>query len=176
MADIDIQEGSNHKKIGVKKVKKLSTRIDMTPMVDLVFLLITFFIFTTTMSQSTSMDLFLPKNTQNEQEETKVKNSGAFTILLGKSDQIYYYEGMYPLAMKTTNFKKIRDLVIDKKMRTPSKKLIIIIKPTIDATYKNMVDIIDEMTINQIERYAMLDITPQEYELVQKIQISNNIQ
>ncbi|XCI74641.1 MAG: biopolymer transporter ExbD [Flavobacteriales bacterium] len=176
MTDIDVQEGSRHKESGVKKAKKLSTRIDMTPMVDLGFLLITFFIFTTTMSQPTAMDLFLPKDTHNEREETKVKDSGAFTVLLGKSDHIYYYEGMDPLGMKTTNFKKIRDFIIDKKMRTPSKDLVVIIKPTVDATYKNTVDILDEMTINQVERYAMVDITPQEYELIQKIQISNNIQ
>lgn len=176
MANIDAQEGSSHKDPGVKKAKKLFIRIDMTPMVDLGFLLITFFIFTTTMSQPTAMDLSLPKDTKNEHEETKVKNSEAFTILLGKSDQIYYYEGIDPLGMNATGFKKIRDFIIDKKKRTVSKDLVVIIKHTVDATYKNTVDILDEMIINQIDRCTMVDITPKEYELVQKIEVSNGIQ
>lgn len=176
MADIDAQEGSAHKGAGVKKAKKLSTRVDMTPMVDLGFLLITFFIFTTTMSQPTAMDLFLPKDTKSEQDQNKIKDSGALTILLGKNDKVYYYEGIDPLKMETSNFKKIRDLIIDKKKRTPSEDLVVIIKPSIEATYKNTVDMLDEMTINQIARYTMIDITPQEYELLKKIEGYNNVE
>ena len=94
MASIDSGGGDGgHKKgAGVKKAKKLSTRVDMTPMVDLGFLLITFFIFTATMSSPTTMDLNMPKET-DKKDETKIKQSGALTIMLGKNDQVYYYEG-----------------------------------------------------------------------------------
>src|SRR5690349_21910969 len=93
MAEIDTSGGGHKKGPGVKKGKKMSTRVDLTPMVDLGFLLITFFIFTTTMSQPTAMRLFLPKDTDKPEEQNKVKASGALSLLLGKNDVIYYYEG-----------------------------------------------------------------------------------
>ena len=92
MAELDTSSGGGHKKgPGVKKAKKASTRVDLTPMVDLVFLLITFFVFTTTMSTPTAMSMNEPKEDPNNQ--LKVKNSGAMTLLLGKDDQVYYYFG-----------------------------------------------------------------------------------
>ena len=168
MASMDTggDQGGHKKGPGVKKAKKLSTKVDMTPMVDLGFLLITFFIFTTTMAQPTAMNLFLPKDVDKPEEQNKVKETGAFTILLGKQDQVYYYEGLDPTQLKASNFKGIRDEIILKKKNTNPEDLVMIIKPTEDATYKNTVDILDEMTINEIKRYAMVDISPQEYELV----------
>jgi len=172
MAEMDTSSGGHHKKgPGVKKSKKLSTRVDLTPMVDLGFLLITFFIFTTTMSQPTAMKLFLPKDTDKPEEQNKVKASGALTLLLGKNDVIYYYEGeLAPDAsnFKTTTFKDIRKVIIDKKRATDDKDFVVVIKPDNDATYKNTVDILDEMTINDVKRYAMVDISPVELSLVQR--------
>jgi len=162
MASIDTGDGGGKKGPGVKKAKKLSTRVDMTPMVDLGFLLITFFIFTTTMAQPTAMNLFMPKDVDKKEDQNKVKESGAFTIMLGKQDVVYYYEGMDPTQLKTATFKTIRDEIIRKKASTKPDDLVMIIKPTPDATYKNTVDILDEMTISEIKRYAMVDISPQE--------------
>src|SRR6202035_6061698 len=148
MAEMDTSSGGGHKKgPGVKKSKKLSTRVDLTPMVDLGFLLITFFIFTTTMSQPTAMKLFLPKDVKNADEQNKVKNSAVITLMLGKSDKIYYYEGDDPTKLQQTDFKKIRDIVINKKRRTDPKDFVVVLKPSNDATYKNTVNILDEMTI-----------------------------
>lgn len=163
MAEMEVKSGGGHKKgPGVKKSKKLSTRVDLTPMVDLGFLLITFFIFTTTMSQPTAMNLNMPKDTDKPDELNKVKESGALTIMMGKGDVVYYYFGNDPQSLQTTGYKDIRKIILDKKKVTPADDFFITIKPNSDATYKNAVDILDEMAINDIKRYAMIDPTDDE--------------
>jgi biopolymer transport protein ExbD len=170
MAEMDTSSGGGHKKgPGVKKAKKLSTRVDLTPMVDLGFLLITFFIFTTTMSQPTAMKLNLPKDTDNPEEQNKTKASGALTVLLGKEDRVYYYEGeLAPDGsnFKTTNYKDIRDQIIAKKRSTDEKDFMVIIKPSDESDYENVIDILDEMTINVVKRYALVDIAESEVGLI----------
>ena len=175
MAEMDTSGGGGkHKKgPGVKKGKKLSTRVDLTPMCDLGFLLITFFIFTTTMSQPTAMQMYLPKDVKNPDEQNKVKNSAVITLMLGGDDKIYYYEGDDPTKMLQTTFKKVRDVIIDKKRRTDAKDFMVVLKPTQDATYKNTVNILDEMTIDEVKRYAMVDVSPTEYDLIKKTETAN---
>lgn len=205
MASIDTGGDSGHKKgPGVKKAKKLSTRVDMTPMVDLGFLLITFFVFTATMSTPTTLDLNMPKDIKDEKEQTEVKESSVLTIMLGKDNHIYYYEGKLVVDetgnnFKSTNFKGIRDIIVNKKKEVISryvpdpdceakakakgkpvsdcadKDFVVIIKPTPDATYRNTVDILDEMTINQVRTYAMVKIYDQEYELIKKTEETSSI-
>jgi len=211
MASIDTGGGdSGHKKgPGVKKAKKLSTRVDMTPMVDLGFLLITFFIFTTTMTTPTTLDLNMPKDIKDPKDQTEAKESGVLTILLGKGDQIYYYEGKLLVDatgnnFKQTTFKGIRDVIINKKKEVMSRHVhdetcaktqnaakakgdpdwqnackdrdfIVIIKPDEDATYKNTVDILDEMTINQARTYAMVKILKEEVDLIKATEASAGI-
>jgi biopolymer transport protein ExbD len=170
MAEMDTSGGGGHKKgPGVKKSKKLSTRVDLTPMVDLGFLLITFFIFTTTMSQPTAMKLFLPKDADKPEDQNKAKESGVITILLGKDDNVFYYEGQLDNSasnFKPSTFKEIRNVLLDKKARTPEKDLVVVLKPSEECTYRNVVDILDEMSINVLKRYALVDISPVEFQLV----------
>jgi biopolymer transport protein ExbD len=175
MAEMEVKE-SKKKGPGVKKSKKHSTRVDLTPMVDLGFLLITFFIFTTTVSQPTAMNLNMPKDTKDEKLDTKVKESGSLTLMLGKGNVIYYYFGNDPTKMQTTGYKALRDIILKKKKSTPAADLFIIIKPDKDATYKNAVDILDEMDINDIGRYAMVDPTPDEYNLIQQTEKAGGVQ
>jgi biopolymer transport protein ExbD len=176
MAEMDTSSGGGHKKgPGVKKSKKLSTRVDLTPMVDLGFLLITFFIFTTTMSQPTAFKLFLPKDVDKPEEQNKVKASAVLTIMLGKNDQIYDYEGDDPKQLKASNFKEIRDVILDKKRRTDPKDFVVVLKPTKDATYKNTINILDEMTIDDVKRFALVDISDPEYGLILLTQQANGI-
>jgi len=212
MASIDEGGGGGHKKgPGVKKAKKLSTRVDMTPMVDLGFLLITFFIFTTTMSSPTTMQLFMPKDT-DDKDQNKAKESGALTIMLGKNNVVYVYRGqLLPDASNfhATTFKSVRDTIIqmkkdvinahvhdagctkiqeDARVGNPKlnippdpnwknacldKDLVIVIKPDDEATYKNTIDILDEMAISAIKRYAMVDLFPAEKELIKKTEGGN---
>ena len=196
MASIEEGGGGSHKKgPGVKKAKKLSTRVDMTPMVDLGFLLITFFIFTTTMSSPTTMELYMPKDTDKDEDQNKAKESGALTIMLSKDNHVYYYEGQLKEDASnflSTNFAGIRKVIIDKKKAVIEahqhdagcekiwaknggdkkscldKDLVIVIKPGELATYKNTVDILDEMAISNIKRYAMVDLFPAEKDLINK--------
>jgi biopolymer transport protein ExbD len=202
MAQIDDSGGGGgHKKgPGVKKAKKLSTRVDMTPMVDLGFLLITFFIFTTTMSSPKALNLNMPKDTNKDEELNKAKESGALTIMLGKNNGVYYYEGQLApdgSNFKTATFATIREEIINKKKDVIKnhvhddtcpkewaknngdknscldRDFVVVIKPDEDATYRNTVDMLDEMTINNVKRYAMVDITPQELEVVKKVEETN---
>ncbi len=211
MASIDTGGGdSGHKKgPGVKKAKKLSTRVDMTPMVDLGFLLITFFVFTATMTTPTTMDLNMPKDVKDEKQQTEAKESSVLTIMLGKANQVYYYEGKLVVDatgnnFKSTTFKGIREVIINKKKDVISRHqhdetckktqdkakekgdpdwekacldrdFIIVIKPDADATYSNTVDILDEMTINQVKTYAMVKILPQEVDLIKATEATNGI-
>ena len=171
MAEMDTSGGGHHKKgPGVKKAKKLSTRVDLTPMVDLGFLLITFFIFTTTMSQPTAMRLALPDDRVKPEDQNKIKQSGALTILLGRDNNVFYYEGeLAPDAsnFKASNFKDIRDEIISRK-RSADTNLVVVIKPSDECTYKNVIDILDEMSINVVKRYAMVDITDVEDQLIKR--------
>ena len=174
MASLDTGGGdSGHKKgPGVKKQKRQSTRVDMTPMVDLGFLLITFFIFTSTMSTPATMDLFMPKDTEKPEEQNKAKESGALTVMLGKENNVYYYEGQ--LAPDASNFTStnfdpetgIRKVIMDKKRSTNIEDLVIVIKPSPEASYKNTVDMLDEMAINEVKRFALVDISDVEQQLV----------
>ena len=180
MAEVDTGGGGHKKGPGVKKAKKQSTRVDLTPMVDLGFLLITFFVFTTTMSQATAMNLNEPKDDPENQQ--KVKNSGAMTLLLGKNDQVYYYFGeLSPTEASTqfqsSNFKDIRDVILTKKKSTPIGDLMYIIKSDKDATFKNAIDVLDEMSINQIPpgHYAEVDMSDTEVQLIKMTEAANGI-
>ena len=213
MASIDTGgDGGGHKKgPGVKKAKKLSTRVDMTPMVDLGFLLITFFVFTATMNEPTALDLNMPKDVEDETKKTEVKESSVLTIMLGKGDQVYYYEGkLEPDAsnFKTTTYKGIREVIINKKKEVKSRynpatadskacadekaaarkkgdpdwenacqdiDFTVIVKPDEEATYKNTVDILDEMTINQVKRYALVKPFEDEIKVIKATEAANGI-
>src|SRR5664279_3526204 len=105
----------------------------------------------------------------------QVKNSAVLTLMLGKNDVIYYYEGDSAQGLKPTDFKKVRDIVIDKKRRTDPKDFVVILKPSVDATYKNTVNILDEMTIDGVKRYAMVDISPVEYKFIQLTEAANGV-
>jgi hypothetical protein len=183
MAELDTSGGGHKKGPGVKKGKKLSTRVDLTPMVDLGFLLITFFIFTTTMSQPTAMKLLLPDDKVKPDEQNKAKESGALTILMGADNHIYYYEGQ--LKPDASNFlsasyngeNSIRDVILKKKAyvrsistdpNDPEHDLVVVIKPGQNCNYKNVIDILDEMSINVVKKFALVDVFDIEQQLIDK--------
>jgi biopolymer transport protein ExbD len=181
MAELDTSGGGHKKGPGVKKGKKLSTRVDLTPMVDLGFLLITFFIFTTTMSQPTAFKLFLPDDKVIPEDQNKAKESGVLTIMMGADNHIYYYEGQLKpdgsnfLSASYNGENSIREIILKKKAdvrsrsrdaENPEKDFVVVIKPSVDCNYQNVVDILDEMAINVVKKYALVDISEGEAQLV----------
>ena len=181
MAELDTSGGGHKKGPGVKKGKKLSTRVDLTPMVDLGFLLITFFIFTTTMSQPTALKLFLPDDKVIPEDQNKAKESGVLTIMMGADNHIYYYEGQLKpdgsnfLSASYNGENSIREIILKKKAdvrsratdpTNPEKDFVVVIKPSVDCSYQNVVDILDEMAINVVKKYALVDISEGEAQLV----------
>ena len=157
---------------GKKRAKKMSTKIDMTPMVDLAFLLLTFFMLTTTFAKPNVMQLTMPVKEKNEDEQTKLKESEAFTIIMGENNKVYYYPGMNsaeaPADLKVTNYgpNGIRQAILDRQRVQP--KTVILIKPDDKAVYKNMVDILDEMNITNQRKYALVKVSKSDQELIKK--------
>lgn len=197
MAEMDTSSSGGHKKgPGVKKGKKLSTRVDLTPMVDLGFLLITFFMYTTTMAKPKTMEINMPYKDENipPDKQSKVKESTAMTILLSKDHRVYYYEGIgsdptNPPQLQVTYFKNkggIRDAIINKKKKvedmqrqgalTATDKATFLIKPDDNSTYDDLVNILDEMSINDVKVYAIVDITPVDKEFITKTEQANGVQ
>jgi biopolymer transport protein ExbD len=151
--------------------KKQLLGIDMTPMVDLGFLLITFFVFTTTMSMPKATDLFMPKD--NLTDPPKLPKSLALTMLLDDNNKIYYYHGDFNDALKAneileTNYstyagmgevirQKQKDIDASGKFTEGKKGLMLIIKPTSRSVYKNVIDAMDEAVINDVRKYAIVE-------------------
>lgn len=169
MAEINTG-GGGHDKGGKVRSKKASTRVDMTPMVDLGFLLITFFILATTLSKPSSMTLNVPDKTEKT-ETAPIKASKVMTVFLGKFDQIHYIAGKAanedPDLKTVRHGQEIRDAIQENKRKIGEKEFVVVIKPTKESTYKNMVDMLDEMAITKTSRYALVDqLTPDEEKLI----------
>jgi len=147
---------------------KKSTRVDLTPMVDLGFLLITFFIFTTSLSRPNALAIKLPKDVPDKERE-KIPVSGALTLLPNENNRVYYYEKDNYQAMQLTDYSGVRSVIMAKKTSTKPGDFMVIIKPGPDATYKNTIQLLDEITINEVKRYVLVDIDVNKYEWIKGI-------
>ena len=168
MAEVSQGGGSGGKQDGKVRVKKASTKIDMTPMVDLAFLLLTFFILTTTLNKPQTMELTLPEDPKPEDKLPEVNEKKVVTVILGPENKIYWYHGITDPEVKLTTYddKGIRKLLLEKDKEIPG--MIILIKPMEESRYKNVVDILDEMTITNMQRFAMVKITDADKELIKE--------
>jgi biopolymer transport protein ExbD len=164
MAQPEIQSAD---KLKTKRKLHHTLRIDMTPMVDLGFLLISFFIFTTTLSEKSSMNLIVPADGGNPRP---IPESKTLTFILADQDKIYAYEGIWETAMnnkkvRLTNYSPegIRNMILSKKKQLVNPDdLIVLIKPLDDSKYKNTIDALDEMLINGINTYTIVDVSSAE--------------
>lgn len=194
MAEINTNSNDEGKK---GKPTKINLRVDFTPMVDMNMLLITFFMFCTTLSKPQMMNLVMPtkENNVNVENRTKADESKTVTLLLAGNDVVYYYLGKpdyenYESLIKTNydpeglramlverngdiirqiaelRLQKHQNKITEEEFRTRSKEIrdakggqVVVIKPTDKSTYKNLVDVLDEMQICSIGMYAIVDIT-----------------
>jgi biopolymer transport protein ExbD len=165
MAQLELQPVSTRKK---RRKPHPSLRIDMTPMVDLGFLLITFFIFTTTMAEHKAEQIVVPE------DHAEVRNtspeSATVSLLLGKDNAVFYYNGIWESALAAnavtkTNYNvytgigqllRAKQKWLDGHYEKKRDGLILLIKPTDSATYQNFIDAIDEVTINHIKTYIVM--------------------
>jgi biopolymer transport protein ExbD len=170
MAELDTSQGGGHKKGKKKRSKKASTRVDLTPMVDLAFLLVTFFMMTTTFSKPQTMEINMPvKSSTGETSDTKA--SQTMTLILGENDKVFWFKGTPDTAnFSTTDYSPngLRRILID--INKSTRDLTCIIKPTDKSNYRNMVDALDEMSIIGIKRYALVsDFAPDETKKIKNL-------
>ena len=142
----------------------------MTPLVDLGFLLITFFIFTTTMSDPTAMKLYMPADGIG----TTIGESNSLTLLLDKENKVHYYHGKWEEAIQAKDISTITydvqsgigKIIREKQQALGVKRdeLTVMIKPLETSSYKNFVDALDEVTINALKRYVIMDAGSEEKE------------
>ncbi len=171
------------KKQGKAHKPKKRPRIDMTPMVDLGFLLLTFFVLTTTMSTPNTMPVVVPpKITDKEEvEQPKIAETKVITLLVGRG-KIYYYTGTGEEAkLEQTDFSPktgLRKILLNRRAEVEARygknELIVIIKMLEEAQYRDFVDVLDEMAIIQQKKYALVEITPEEKELIEDYKKSSN--
>lgn len=205
MAEIIANEGGHGKKKGKARAKKLGTHIDMTPMVDLACLLLTFFMLTTAFSKPKVMEIVLPNKPKEGEKQPEIDKDRALNIVLIEGDKVLWYTGIAdPKNMPTLNetdfskdgIRKVllhrnKDLFLEienmneavtkgtlvlpmdtvaarrKKMMTNDRKgPVVLIKAADKVKYKNIVDIIDEMAICNVARYALVDINTLEKKMV----------
>lgn len=182
MAELNTGDGGGKK--GSKKVrsKKQNSKVDLTAMVDLAFLLITFFMLTTTLSKPQSMNLGLPDKDEDptKNKDVKVDENRTMTILLGDNNKLVRYVGLLATpvsggAPKDFEYGKdgIRKELLSRKAAvlqytgTKDKGMIVIIKPSKKSNYRNLVDILDEMAIVGVPTYAIVnEFTPEESKLI----------
>lgn len=202
MASVDTGDSGGGKK---GQPKRMNLRVDFTPMVDMNMLLITFFMFVTTLSKPQVMDMVMPTKDKDltEEDKNQVKASKAITVILGENDIIYYYEGEPDYAdyntLKVTNYspdglrailternadvvrdmrelrnKRARNEISEQAYKEQSSEMrnqkdgqVVVIKPTDSSTYKNLVDVLDEMAITSIGKYAVVEMADGDNYLVE---------
>ncbi len=182
MAELNTGDGGGGKG-GKVRSKKQNSKVDLTAMVDLAFLLITFFMLTTTLSKPQSMSLGLPdkEDDPTKNKDVKVDENRTMTILLGDNDKMVRYVGLLatPVAGGTPKDfaygkEGIREELLSRKKKVleytgdKNKGIIVIIKPSKKSNYRNLIDILDEMAIVDVPTYAIVnDFSPEETKLLE---------
>jgi biopolymer transport protein ExbD len=148
------------KNSGTIKRKLLSTRVDLTPMVDLGFLLITFFIFTTSLAEPKAFNFFVPA----DGDSTETGAGKTLNVMLAADNKVHYYIGNEVGKQGCTDFSTdgVRKVILDMKLTVKAKfgdadEMIVLIRPTSESSYKNLVDILDEIMIMNVKKYALMD-------------------
>lgn len=164
MAEVP-QGGGGGKKGGKVRAKKQSTRIDMTPMVDLAFLLLTFFILTTTFNKPKTMEVNMPDKVDNPDQQTRINERDILNLVLAEDDKIFWWVGLEPPVNETTySANGVRRVVLEHLQA--NEKMMVLIKPKDKSRYENMVNILDEMEITDTKRYAIVEYSPDDEAII----------
>lgn len=168
-----VQEKTDAGKGGKRKANKLTTHLDMTPMVDLAFLLLTFFMLTTSFSKLQTMEINMPVDPKDPTQDTPVKAENALTVILGGNNNLYYYFGLAEDTphMEETDFSAngIRKVLLFDQVKS-NKKMVILIKAMETSNYGNLVDILDEIKITDASRYALVSIDKADKKLINNLE------
>lgn len=169
MAELNSSPEKNDGKKPLRK--KMSLRVDLTAMVDLAFLLVTFFMLTTTLSKNKAMDLAMP---DEGKEIGFVAQSRTVTICLGADNKVMLYKGLpESAAPQVVNYGKegLRKLLVANQeaiKKQTGKNMLVIVKPSDHSKYGDLVNALDELNITQSRQYAIVDITNQDVDMLKK--------
>lgn len=162
---------------------KQQPRVDLTAMVDLAFLLITFFMLTTSINKPNAMDVAMPdKNEEDPEDRLEVADNRTLTLLLGSNNKIEWYHGGYSAPIEGPEIVDygqdgVRPVLLKKmeqvKQQT-GKDLIIVVRPSEKSTHRNLVDILDEMNIIKAPIYMIGTISDPEIEVLQRDNLYND--
>jgi biopolymer transport protein ExbD len=160
-------ESKSHARAGKKHKKKrrIRIRIDMTPMVDVAFLLLTFFMLTTYFSKPQTMELNLPAD---EKAQVEVAESNLLTIRVASDGQMYWNTGMDPAHQ--IEVKELRKFLVDKNKENP--KLITLLKIDREGKYSMLIKVMDEIAIAQVTRFSLAPMSEYDKRQVQKARAS----
>ena len=164
MAGADVVESKSHAKGKKKKKKRAGVRIDMTPMVDVAMLLLTFFMLTTVFNKPQTMELNLPPD---DKVQVEVAASLLLTVRIEPNMAIYWSMGNEPTALKKITFKELRPLLIDKLKNNP--KLITLVQIDREAKYDDMVNIMDELNLAEITKFSIAPMQEADKKLIAKV-------
>jgi biopolymer transport protein ExbD len=169
---------TNEKQGGKSRQRKKRIGIDMTPMVDLGFLLITFFMFTTNFTKPNVMDLGLPAKDPNPApfNDKVIDQRNQITFIIGENNRIFYHQSnekdLTEAGLKETDYNglNVSKIISEAYEKAPKKEIFtIIVKPTDDANYKNFVDMMDNISISKKDRYGISDIKPWEKKVYENV-------
>jgi len=169
MAELDTSGGGKHKG-GKVRSKKASTRVDLTAMVDLAFLLITFFMFTTTLNKPKAMNLVMPDNSVKT-NSLPVPATRTMTLLLGGKGKVAWYVGepgkSAPVVVGFGPNGLRKDLIENSNKilashAGPDNYMIVVIHPSDKSKYEDLVSTLDEMSITGVKSYSIGKILPME--------------
>ena len=156
-------ESKSHARGGKKHKKKrrLRIRIDMTPMVDVAFLLLTFFMLTTYFSKPQTMELNLPAD---EKAQVEVAESNLLTIRVAADGELFWNTGMDPAHQ--IDVKELRKFLVDKNKENP--KLITLLKIDREGKYSMLIKVMDEIAIAQVTRFSLAPMSEYDKRQIQK--------
>lgn len=206
MANINVDNGNKRGKRNKPQQKTL--RVDFTPMVDMLMLLITFFMFCTTLAVPQAMDIVMPSD-EKDPNPPPTAESKTLTLILGEENRVYYYHGIPDYenceSLLCTDYTELRSVLLEKnaflfkqvndlrkelrmkeitesqfkdrmtELKKSKESITVLIKPTDDANYMNLVDVLDEIQICGVTKYMIVDMADGDKYLLENLKTKGGL-